>query len=656
MLLMQAQENGVAFDEEWLLFLVGGQDNAIDEDVDEQPVQDLSLNVDNRFQANDCDTFDSNVNEAPTAQTMFMANLSSTNLVYDEAGPSYDLDILYEEQVELYERRARFELTETEQKIDEQLRIFITDRNFKEETLKRNFILRKMNDKRKDAECMKHKVKIAPHDYSKENFLETFTPQNQLTPEQIFWSQDLIKMKAKALKEQITTSRPIKALMVYPPNIPKPLVLRVLPTKSQVKNNFFTLIQLFLEFDKTCKKRITPTGLTEGEKVLNKPRNVISRRLKKTKKRTKSDQNRTKNEKRGEAKKSLKQLQLKEEEKPKKTKKEWPKTHTRIKSYATFNERRKERAKNATLPKLNHKGQFCLPPKVVVHRDELCNMRYNNGGLNLLKPKTFIPTRTNHKLVEQKGGREAGDQILAPLPGRLLAICWRVVPTNYDPKGERFLIASRFPTPPLACAFFSPGATVTRVVPTNYDPKGEMFLIASRFPTLPLACAFFSPGATVIGPYENFQCQPVNYCEANPSYGSYYPGCDQFGDFRPQQYLCCENCAHTGYNCPPKVSVISNPEPCNQTTIDELPQALPIFHPTFHSEAESPFTLDSTPTYVDESPNIFNPPPQHPIYSCEFCGSNAQYGHYCTPQAQFNNPEQGYSPDFNFPQNIHNFQ
>nr|GEY21526.1 hypothetical protein [Tanacetum cinerariifolium] len=31
----------------------------------------------------------------------------------------------------------------------------------------------------------------------------------------------------------------------------------------------------------------------------------------------------------------------------------------------------------------------------------------------------------------------------------------RVVPRNYNPKGERFLIASRFPTPPLACAFFS---------------------------------------------------------------------------------------------------------------------------------------------------------------------------------------------------------
>ncbi|GJV56018.1 retrovirus-related pol polyprotein from transposon TNT 1-94 [Tanacetum coccineum] len=38
MLLMQAQENGVALDEEQLLFIAGGQDNAIDEDVDEQPV------------------------------------------------------------------------------------------------------------------------------------------------------------------------------------------------------------------------------------------------------------------------------------------------------------------------------------------------------------------------------------------------------------------------------------------------------------------------------------------------------------------------------------------------------------------------------------------------------------------------------------------
>nr|GEV65081.1 hypothetical protein [Tanacetum cinerariifolium] len=153
MLLMQAQKNGVALDEERLLFIVGGQDNAVDEDVDEQPIYDLALNVDSVFQANACDAFDSDVNEAPTAQTMFMKNLSSADPVYDEAGPSYDSDILsennvvdksltaelptYKEQVELYERRARFKLTEKEQKIDEQLRIVITDCNIKEENLKK---------------------------------------------------------------------------------------------------------------------------------------------------------------------------------------------------------------------------------------------------------------------------------------------------------------------------------------------------------------------------------------------------------------------------------------------------------------------------------------------------------------------------------------
>ncbi|GJU44708.1 hypothetical protein Tco_1201974 [Tanacetum coccineum] len=223
MLMMQAQENRVALDEEQLLFIAGGQDNVVDEDVDEQLVQDLALNVDNVFQADDCDAFDSNVDEAPTAQTMFMVNLSSADPVYDKASPSYDSDIpskmredvqlnyvvdshadytsdsnmipyhqyvkdnavpvvqsnvssvpndaymmiendmheqsvqcvsmttqlnvvnksltaelaTYKEQVELYETRAKFELTEREQKIDEQLRIVIADRNIKEENLKR---------------------------------------------------------------------------------------------------------------------------------------------------------------------------------------------------------------------------------------------------------------------------------------------------------------------------------------------------------------------------------------------------------------------------------------------------------------------------------------------------------------------------------------
>ncbi|GKF96129.1 hypothetical protein Tco_0288864, partial [Tanacetum coccineum] len=83
MLLMQAQENGVALNEEQLLFIAGRQDNVVDEDMDEKPIQDLALNVDNVFQADDCDAFNSDVDEAPTAQTMFMENLSSADPVYD---------------------------------------------------------------------------------------------------------------------------------------------------------------------------------------------------------------------------------------------------------------------------------------------------------------------------------------------------------------------------------------------------------------------------------------------------------------------------------------------------------------------------------------------------------------------------------------------
>ncbi|GKA02867.1 retrovirus-related pol polyprotein from transposon TNT 1-94 [Tanacetum coccineum] len=75
MLLMQAQENVVVLDEEQLLFIAGRHTNTCDDDVDEAPIQDLALNEDN---------------------TMFMANLSLADPIYDEAGPLYDSDILSE--------------------------------------------------------------------------------------------------------------------------------------------------------------------------------------------------------------------------------------------------------------------------------------------------------------------------------------------------------------------------------------------------------------------------------------------------------------------------------------------------------------------------------------------------------------------------------
>nr|GEY47295.1 hypothetical protein [Tanacetum cinerariifolium] len=402
---------------------------AIDEDMDEQPFQDLALNVDNMFQADDCDVFNFDVqdhdhyqddvctpheehamhdnvqlNHVVDSHADYMSdsimipydqyvkdntvpvvhnNVSSIPndaymMIYNDMYEPHALSVsktswntvvensltaklaTYKEQVELYERRARFELTEREQNINEQIRLVISDSNFREETLKKELhfvklqlastinhsklmveevtslkkdfkqkenkyledfldmksLKEKVEDRlfKKDQSlqtvhmlcrpkpyynemnkvaigyknplCLTRAKQVQPalyngHEIIKDNHQDEIqssqradhslkTNQSvdgkQLTPDQIFWSQDLIKMKTKALKEQTTASRPIKALMVYPPNTPATLVLRVLPTKIQVKIHIFTLIQLFLEFDKTYKKRITPTGLTEGER------------------------------------------------------------------------------------------------------------------------------------------------------------------------------------------------------------------------------------------------------------------------------------------------------------------------------------------------------------------------------------------------------
>nr|GEU74143.1 hypothetical protein [Tanacetum cinerariifolium] len=187
------QENGVVLDEEQLLFFAGGQDNVVDEDVDESPVQELALNVDNVFQDDECNMFDfddvvcehhevhemhNNVQSNYVVDT-YAEYMGDSNMIpYDQyvkdnaepvvqnnvsfvlndaymmiineihkhsaqcvfvkaqtkvADASLTAELAsYKEQVELYEGRAKFELTEREKKIEEQSRIVITDRNIKE--------------------------------------------------------------------------------------------------------------------------------------------------------------------------------------------------------------------------------------------------------------------------------------------------------------------------------------------------------------------------------------------------------------------------------------------------------------------------------------------------------------------------------------------
>ncbi|GJX33163.1 hypothetical protein Tco_0243018 [Tanacetum coccineum] len=88
-------------------------------------------------------------------------------------------------------------------------------------------------------------------------------------------------------------------------------------------------------------------------------------------------------------------------------------------------------------------------------------------------------------------------------------------------------------------------------------------------------------------------------------------GCGDLLDGAFCQRCTCESCgngAHYGYNCPTKVPTISNPEPCHNQKVNEFPQTLPSFHPTCYSGVGSSFTYDSTPNFVNDSPNVFNPP------------------------------------------------
>ncbi|GJW80629.1 hypothetical protein Tco_0144604 [Tanacetum coccineum] len=71
MLLMQAQESGAVLDEEQSLFLAGEQVTNVDDDVDDSPENDLALNVDHIFEADECDAFDSDVDEGPLHRPMF---------------------------------------------------------------------------------------------------------------------------------------------------------------------------------------------------------------------------------------------------------------------------------------------------------------------------------------------------------------------------------------------------------------------------------------------------------------------------------------------------------------------------------------------------------------------------------------------------------
>ncbi|GKD11061.1 hypothetical protein Tco_1190746 [Tanacetum coccineum] len=116
----------------------------------------------------------------------------------------------------------------------------------------------------------------------------------------------------------------------------------------------------------------------------------------------------------------------------------------------------------------------------------------------------------------------------------------------------------------------------------------------------------------------------------------------------------CKSCgkgAHYGYNCPPKVPIITNPEPCSNQTISEPLQNLQSLQQQcllgtcqkcgcneydgvcFYCKVRNRTPINfSTPYSSNDSPKFSNHPTHYEPILCEFCGNDARYGHYCTPQ------------------------
>ncbi|GJV77876.1 hypothetical protein Tco_1509460 [Tanacetum coccineum] len=169
-------------------------------------------------------------------------------------------------------------------------------------------------------------------------------------------------------------------------------------------------------------------------------------------------------------------------------------------------------------------------------------------------------------------------------------------------------------------------------------------------------------------PSENYSQSPLQI-----DHNCCYECGDSLDDIFCQRCTCKSCGAHYGYNCPPQIPIISNPEPCYNQNLNEILQNLQIlqqqsflgrcqqcgcneydgvcFYCTVGNRTPTNF---STPYSSNDSPSFANHPPQ-PRYEtniCELCGNDAHFGYDCPTQVPFNsNPDPCYNQNFdnNFP-------
>nr|GEW07957.1 hypothetical protein [Tanacetum cinerariifolium] len=186
---------------------------------------------------------------------------------------------------------------------------------------------------------------------------------------------------------------------------------------------------------------------------------------------------------------------------------------------------------------------------------------------------------------------------------------------NYNPKGEKFLIASRFPTPPLACAFFNPGATVNDLRDgfcslcnsrnsCVYDPNLNSFNCPpnSYHPPHP---TYETYSGDSCGNDSNFgyDCPPrfpLNY-ESEPGYIENYNSYPYDSSSFPQQYLCCTRCGGPRETCQCDQLIFDEPHCFDQT---QPPQSPVIHQPPQEMSIQE--MEDLKQQYFDEIKRLIN--------------------------------------------------
>ncbi|GJY93179.1 retrovirus-related pol polyprotein from transposon TNT 1-94 [Tanacetum coccineum] len=204
----------------------------IDEDVDEQPVQDLALNVDNVF----------SIDDYP---------------VYDKAGPSYDSDILSEVHDHDQYQDAVCEHHEEHEMHDDVQPNYVVDSHADytsdsnmipyDQYVKDNavpVVQSNVSSVPNDAYMMIYNDMYEPHAQSVSKTTRNIVVDNSLTAKLATYKEqvELYERRVRSHQDESRSSqnaghasRPIKALMVYPPNTRATLVPRVLPTKNSIK-------------------------------------------------------------------------------------------------------------------------------------------------------------------------------------------------------------------------------------------------------------------------------------------------------------------------------------------------------------------------------------------------------------------------------------